>query len=405
MEFEISLGPQSANIPIRKNEDATIRILILGDFSARSGLGFTRISDRNLVEIDIDNFNEVMSGIRPALQLNLGTDLTRDMVIGFKQLEDFHPERIYQDLEIFEENRRIRDQILDPMTFSQAVADFKKTSIPLQGESIKQPTRSEGRPDMEDDGSMFERLLGKRPARTVSDKHRPDIGKLIQDIVAADVSMVDTHQQRNYLASVDMATSIQMRRILHAPDFRALEAAWRSLYWLINNQPWDVTLETFILDVGKQALTEDLGESSEKIDDTGLYRLLVDYANNIVNKPWSLLIGNYTFDTSENDTTTLKALGTIASQTRAPFIAGADSRILSCESLVYTPDPRKWMPIDPAASRRWQALRSSPAAAWIGLALPRFLLRLPYGARNNPIEQFAFEELTEEAKSRALSLG
>jgi type VI secretion system protein ImpC len=40
------------------------------------------------------------------------------------------------------------------------------------------------------------------------------------------------------------------------------------------------------------------------------------------------------------------------------------------------------------------ALRASPAASWVGLALPRVILRQPYGVGSDEIDSFDFEEMT-----------
>ncbi len=83
----------------------------------------------------------------------------------------------------------------------------------------------------------------------------------------------------------------------------------------------------------------------------------------------------------------------------APFIAAASDRLLGCESLAQTPDPREWRrPADAEGSRVWEALRKLPEASYLGLALPRFLLRLPYGADTVPTETFEFEEMEEIPK-------
>jgi type VI secretion system protein ImpC len=68
--------------------------------------------------------------------------------------------------------------------------------------------------------------------------------------------------------------------------------------------------------------------------------------------------------------------------------------VLGCRSLAATPDPREWRPPGGEAAQRWAALRASPWARWIGLALPRILVRLPYGALTAPTERFAFEEFS-----------
>jgi type VI secretion system protein ImpC len=43
----------------------------------------------------------------------------------------------------------------------------------------------------------------------------------------------------------------------------------------------------------------------------------------------------------------------------------------------------------------WRSLRESEDARYVGLAMPRFLARLPYGAKTNPVDEFDFEEDAE----------
>ena len=84
----------------------------------------------------------------------------------------------------------------------------------------------------------------------------------------------------------------------------------------------------------------------------------------------------------------------IAQQAGAPFIAAAHSHLLGCESLVECPEPDDWeKQTDSEDDRAWGALRKLPEAIYLGLALPGFLLRLPYGADTDPIEYLEFEEM------------
>ena len=96
----------------------------------------------------------------------------------------------------------------------------------------------------------------------------------------------------------------------------------------------------------------------------------------------------------------------ICAKAGAPFIAGASSRLLGVDSLVETPDPRNWnLERDPEGNAAWQALRPLPEAAYLGLVLPRFLLRLAYGKDTNSTEQFEFEETAEGFKHESYLWG
>ena len=129
---------------------------------------------------------------------------------------------------------------------------------------------------------------------------------------------------------------------------------------------------------------------------TGIYKLLAEQTvETFGGKPWTVLAGNYIFDNSHEDAELLGSIAKIAKAFGAPFISSVNDKVLGCESLAETPDTDDWQRLYGAEeSQAWEALRKLPDAAYLGLALPRFLLRLPYGADTDPIEQFDFEEMS-----------
>jgi len=185
-----------------------------------------------------------------------------------------------------------------------------------------------------------------------------------------------------------------MRSILHHPDFQAIESAWRGLYFLIRRLQTDAHLKVFVLDISKEELASDLC-SSENLQSTGTYKLLVEQATEIPgSEPLALVAGIYMFDKRRKDIEFLERMAKIASRAGAPFISAAHPQILGCGSLVETSDPEDWQRLpDPDVNEAWQAMRKLPEASYLGLLLPRFLLRLPYGSETDPAEQFDFEEM------------
>jgi type VI secretion system protein ImpC len=255
------------------------------------------------------------------------------------------------------------------------------------------PTRDAG---PEDDGATFERLLGDRPtSQSGPDRPRKAAAELIERLVEPHlVRGADPEHQRLLVAAVDDALARQMGAVLHNPAFQDLEAAWRGLYWLVSNLETGEELTIHVLDASKQELAADVEAAGAELEASVLYRRLVEQgAEGPDGEPWALIVGDYRFGPAEEDLTLLAALGAIASRAGGPFLAAADPAVLGCRSLAEAPDPDDWPDPDPEAEARWQALRRARAATSIGLALPRILLRLPYGRRTDPIEAFAFEEL------------
>ncbi|MFZ2896568.1 MAG: type VI secretion system contractile sheath large subunit, partial [Saprospiraceae bacterium] len=130
---------------------------------------------------------------------------------------------------------------------------------------------------------------------------------------------------------------------------------------------------------------------------TGIYKLLAEQTvETFGGEPWAVLAGNYTFDQSSEDVALLGRMAKIAKTAGAPFISAARDTVLGCESLAGTPNPEDWeKSTDTENSQAWEVLRKLPESSYIGLAMPRFLLRLPYGKETDAIEGFAFEEFPD----------
>jgi type VI secretion system protein ImpC len=196
--------------------------------------------------------------------------------------------------------------------------------------------------------------------------------------------------QTALLSSIELELAARLRGVLHHPDFQSLEASWRGVDLLVRNFGAEEDLKLFLVDVSKAELAADL-QAQEALDSSGLHRLITREADQL---PWTIWAGLYTFDASVADVELLGRLAKISADTGAPFFAGASAHLVSCDSFGALPDPSDWKHPLPADARdAWQLLRSLPEAAFLGLALPRFLLRQPYGKESDPVESFPFEEM------------
>jgi type VI secretion system protein ImpC len=207
------------------------------------------------------------------------------------------------------------------------------------------------------------------------------------------------------LQVVDEVTAAQMRAILHHPAFQAVEAAWRVLALLVRRLDTDDKIKLCLLDVLFDELATDL--KAADLSTSRTYRVLVEQPLGTPGGvPWAVVVGNYTFAPTVADAVLASRLAHLSQAASAPFLAGAHALFLGCASLAATPDPRDWKQgPDPKGSELWQALRQLPQAAYLGLALPRFLVRQPYGAEGSDAECFAFEEMIPEADHEAYLWG
>jgi type VI secretion system protein ImpC len=355
------------------------------------------LAGRPTPAVDLDNLDDVLFRYAPRLHLPLADPAAPSMLLELRKMDDFHPDALYRSLDAFRAMRELRQRMLDPRTFA-AEAEALRAAREAQRSPLSDRPAIERAAPVDDEGELFERLLGRKPGEQPRPRPRQpepglDITPFIRAIVRPYVVSAKSTDQEHLVASVDQAIGMQMREVLRDPGFRGLEAAWRGVEWLIQRVELSEDVELCLLDVSKQELAADLAMIGGELHDSGLYRLLVERAARTPgSRPWSVLVGNYVLGTSDEDVALLRALGAIGSRAGAPFIAAGAPSVVGCRSVAAEPDPRRWIPLEGEAERRWMSLRASAEARWIGLALPRFLLRLPYGARTEPIDAFDFEE-------------
>lgn len=393
LQFDFQLGEPQVQPAAEIDSDRPMRILVLGDFSGRPQADRGPLSSRALPRVDLDNFEEVLERLTPRLEVTTDGD-SGALALEFRSLDDFHPDRVYARVGLFSELAQLRSRLGNPATFAEAAAEFKSEHTPR---SVAPPVKEAPPAAVPEDGAaLLDQILGSQPSAERAVPASSPVQEMIQGIVAPHIVSSPGPEQERFVAAVDEAISSRMRAILHDPRVQRLEALWRGVEKLVIAAGDEVRVH--LLDVTRNELAEDIERAGERLQGSDLYRLLAERGVGTPGgEPWSLMVGNLTFGTSERDVRLLGSLGAIASQAGGPFLAAADPQILGCRSLVETRDPRDWQDADAEAEERWNALRRSPVAASIGLALPRVLVRLPYGPETDAIESFRFVELTGPA--------
>ena len=202
------------------------------------------------------------------------------------------------------------------------------------------------------------------------------------------------------IAEIDKKLSEQVNLIMHHEDFKALEGTWRGLAHLVNNTETDEKLKIRIFNISKK----DVGKTIKKFkgtawDQSPLFKKMYeDEFGTPGGEPYGCLVGDYHFDHTPPDVEILSGMAQIASAAHAPFLAGAAPSTLNMDSWQQLGDPRDLTKIFQTPEYApWRSLRDSDDAKYLGLAMPRFLSRIPYGAKTSPVEEFDFEEDTEGA--------
>jgi len=375
MELNLSLGPTAAR---RTPHHGPMRLLVMGDFSGLTARPKAALAARPTHRVDLDNLDTVMQRLAPRLQMPTGE-------VDFEGLDDFHPDALLNRLDVFQALRELRRRLVNPATFAQAAAELQQPGAPASPTIPANPAAPAPTAPAAPGDGLLSQLLGGNLVAAAPAPASPTqaaasgIDALIRQIVAPHIVPNIAPQQANLLASVDAAISEQMRSLLHAPAFQAMEAAWRGVQWLISSLELDDELQLHLFDVSREELLADVVAAQGQLAQTGLHRALADrWRNQPGGESWTVLVGLYSFGPSDTDIGLLAALGLIASQAGGPLLAAGDTALASGE---------------PATLAGWHALRGSEAAPWIGLAAPRVLLRQPYGKASDPVVAFNFEEL------------
>jgi type VI secretion system protein ImpC len=383
MRFEFDFGRSH---PSRRKTDEPHRLLVLSDLRHESRAP-DRLVDRPIVKVDVDSLDAVLARYAPSLTLDADAGGEH---LEFRAFDDFHPDQLVTKLSVFQRLRDIRQRLEQPTTFAAALAELQADEPrPAPDAAADRPTMPTGSVVAADSSttSMFDRLLGQKPGVPRAAEGAPAASNAVDDLIrqaiAPYIVASPDPQLPQLLGAVDTALTDTMRRVLHDRGFQAVEATWRALQWLISSLELGEELELHLLHVTRAELDEG----------AALRRRLVDLeAEKAGGFRPSLLIGNYTFEAGAADVSALASVGQLAAALGAPFVGAADPSLLGTITLDRHSDPQQWAALEPAAAKRWQALRQTSEARFLGLAVPRFLLRLPYGKRTDPISAFQFEE-------------
>lgn len=395
MGFEVNIrGAKQEPSAASTDGDAPFCVAVLGNFggrSSRAGGERTRLAKRKLVAIDRDNFDEVLARFGIEVEIPSERQSGEPIVIPIAQLDDFHPDSLYENAAIFSRLRDLRRRLNDKTRFEPAAREIMALVREDTQSARHSPAPEVGRAGQIPSGRVLDEVLGTTRQGSAELERivgSGGIDQLIKEIIAPYIEPATDPRQPEMLKAVDVAAAAQMRRILHDPVFQGLEAAWRSVYFLVSRLEAGQDVKVFLLDVSRPELEEDLGG---EVSESALHKLLCEPVAGDVR--WSLLVGNYAFGDRVSDVLLLSQLGSIAESAQAPFVAGASERLAGCESFARYPDADNWRyQVKPGVEQAWTMLRRSAVAGCIGLALPRFLLRAPYGRNSSPIDAFGFEE-------------
>ncbi len=404
-DLETKFTFETASQPLP--DEPPFQILLLGDWSGRENRVLSEIFQSKPLAIDRDSFDKVFSKLNVRLDLDVSLDGNKTLSLEFDELDDFHPDKIFQQVSLFSDLRDIRRRLLSENTFNEAAGEvrswfnenqFSESSGSEISENEEPVVQNDTTPD--NSGNLLDSILnqssGGKSSKPSQTTHSSELSRFVNKIVKSHIVQTDENEQARLLNFVDETTSDLMRSILHHPKFQELESAWRGVYLLVRKIETDVDLKIFLLDLTKAELVSNL-KSVNNLADTDLYKWLIkDTIETPGGEPWSVVCGNFTFNLNVDDVAALIRLGKLSEIAGAPFISHISPEMFGISSIASAHSYSDWnISEDSTENKLWKTLRSLPESKFLGLVMPRFLSRLPYGKDTDPTETFSFEEFKE----------
>jgi len=208
---------------------------------------------------------------------------------------------------------------------------------------------------------------------------------------------------QSLIAALDKKLTEQVNLIMHTEEFQKVESAWRGLHYLVSNTETDEMLKIRVMNISKN----DLGKTLKKFKGTAwdqspiFKKMYEEEFGQFGGEPFGSIVADYYFDNSAPDVELLSSMAKVAAAAHAPFIAAAAPSVMLMESWNELANPRDLTKIFQTPEHAaWRSFRESEDSRYVGLTMPRFLARQPYGAKSNPVEEFDFEEDTSAEGSK-----
>lgn len=251
--------------------------------------------------------------------------------------------------------------------------------------------------EQEQEGSILDQIMQEtrlKPKEEGYETARRGVEAFISGLVSSDRSMEKVEQRLvdDMIAEIDRKLSQQMDAILHDKSFQELESSWRGLKMLVDRTDFRENIKVEVLSVRKDELLEDL-EDAPEVTMSGLYHHVysAEYGQ-FGGKPYGALIANYDLGPGNKDIKLMQQVASVSAMSHAPFIAAAGPGFFGLDSYDGLPALKDLESIfEGPQYAKWQSFRESDDSRNIGLTLPRFLLREPYG-EDNPTKNFNYRE-------------
>jgi type VI secretion system protein ImpC len=252
-------------------------------------------------------------------------------------------------------------------------------------------------------GSLIDQIMQEtrlKPADEGYETAKKGVQAFITDLLAPQRKGEKVEQKvvDGMIQEIDVRIGQQVDQIIHHENFQKLESAWRGLKMVIDRTDFRENIKLELLSVSKAELLEDF-EDAPEVTKSGLYKhaYSAEYGQ-FGGQPYGAIISDYQFSPGAQDVSLLGHVASVCAMSHAPFIGGAGAEFFGIDNFDGMPNLKDLESIfEGPQYAKWQSFRESDDARNVGLAMPRFMLRQPYG-EENPSKTFNYSESVEDSK-------
>jgi len=391
---------------------------IMADLSGMPVDPLPKLKLRKFVEIDRDNFNDIMEAINPRLAFEVENKIAEDpktivCELFFHTIDDFNPLKVVGQVAALNDLYQSRVKMHDlgtKLEGNDALQELlhEVISTPDLQTQLKQQitdhknAEASGTPIEVKEDDILQKLfkVGKLARNAEAEPYACDI--LMELLVQMDkdpekkyADALLTFAER-LISAIDVELNDQLNEILHHPKFQELEGTWRALHYLVMNTETSTHLKLRLMNVTKKELLDDL-EKAVEFDQSALFKKVYEEEyGTFGGHPYSCLVGGYEFTRHPQDMELLMKISNVAAAAHAPFIAAASPRLFDFDSFQSLCEPRDLAKIfEHTELIKWISFRNSEDSRYVALTLPHVLMRLPYGPDTLPVDGMNFVEKLE----------
>lgn len=386
---------------------------VMADFSGEIE---APLPTRKFIEINWDNFNDVMQGMGPRLVFEVDNKLGNDarkmrIELKFNTISDFEPEQVAAQIEPLSKLVHVRKQLIALLGKADSEDHLaEQPSRIINNTDLQQKIAEECMIDDEtkkglvtmasaaDGAYVLDQIIDETKIGRDGwerDQASQQISTMIEEVMAGTLRVTKDLEATalTRIADIDRLLSAQLNIIIHTKEFKQLEASWRGLHYLVRQTETSSRLKIRAIHVSKDELGKDLEKAVDFNQSAIFKKVYEEEYGTFGGAPYGALIGGYEFGPNPIDIGLLQKMSNVAAASHAPFIASASPSLLNLERFTDISTPRDLAnAFESPDYAEWRSFRESGDARYVGLTLPHILMRLPYGPDTNPVELFNFKE-------------